>query len=236
MSFPQPVDPDELLLSLALGHGFIAADVAAALRAQKARDARLTFEAQLSQRIAPELLTQLRYEVRLSGPGEAAPSINPPAPLPPVPLPPPASAGLRRPAPAAPTPPPSSGLRRPAPVAPPPPSSGLSRLPPPPPGRGGMGVVWKARQTDLERTVAMKMLRYEIAATPNRRERFHSEARAAAKLQHPSIVAIHDVGEDEGIQFFTMDFVPGRTLAQLAKSGLEPARALEIAAALADAL
>jgi len=80
-------------------------------------------------------------------------------------------------------------------------------------GRGGMGIVYRARHQGLQRIVALKMLLAgELAATADI-DRFGNEARAPAQLQHPGIVAIHNVGEHEGRHFFTMDFVEGQSLA-----------------------
>jgi HEAT repeat protein/predicted Ser/Thr protein kinase len=78
--------------------------------------------------------------------------------------------------------------------------------------RGGMGVVYTGRQEGLDRVVAIKMLLGGMAGNPEAVKRFHREARAAAKLRHPHIVAIHEVGEHEGQPFFTMDFIQGRGL------------------------
>lgn len=79
-------------------------------------------------------------------------------------------------------------------------------------GRGGMGVVYRARQTALDRTVAVKMLLRARFATSGDRERFHREAQAAARLHHPGIVGIIDVGETEGVPWFCMEYIDGETL------------------------
>ncbi|HVY62548.1 MAG TPA: protein kinase, partial [Planctomycetota bacterium] len=86
-------------------------------------------------------------------------------------------------------------------------------------GIGGMGVVYKARQIDLDRVVALKVLREGEGARDEQVERFRREAQAAAKLQHPNIVAIHEVGLEEGIHYFTMDFVEGETLHDILRRG-----------------
>lgn len=81
--------------------------------------------------------------------------------------------------------------------------------------RGGMGVVYRARQQTLNRIVAVKLLLAGQFAEPKFIQRFRAEAEAAAGLQHPNIVAIHEIGEHEGYQYFSMDYVPGKNLAQV---------------------
>jgi tRNA A-37 threonylcarbamoyl transferase component Bud32 len=90
--------------------------------------------------------------------------------------------------------------------------------------RGGMGVVYKARQSSLKRIVAVKTIRTGELADEAEVRRFHTEAQAAARLQHPNIVAIHEIGEDRGRHYFSMDFVEGRNLAQIAGGRPVPAR------------
>src|SRR5262249_57151995 len=78
-------------------------------------------------------------------------------------------------------------------------------------GRGGMGVVYRARQVALRRTVALKMIRNGAHAGPRELARFRAEAEVIARLQHPNIVQIYDVGEAAGRPYFALHFVPGPT-------------------------
>jgi predicted Ser/Thr protein kinase len=91
--------------------------------------------------------------------------------------------------------------------------------------RGGMGVVWKARQTSLKRDVALKMIRAGALASPEEVQCFLREAEAAANLQHPNIVAIHEVGEHEEQHYFSMDYIAGRNLGALVKDATLSAQA-----------
>src|SRR5213075_1777293 len=81
-------------------------------------------------------------------------------------------------------------------------------------GRGGMGIVYMAREVHLDRLVAIKLLPLERAGQPQLRERFLREARLAAKLSHPNIIPIHAVEEGEGFVYYVMAFIDGETLAQ----------------------
>jgi hypothetical protein len=102
--------------------------------------------------------------------------------------------------------------------------------------RGGMGVVWKARQTSLKRDVALKLIRDGALAGPDQVARFLREAEAAANLPHPNIVAIHEVGEHGGQHYFSMDYVEGCDLGALVKDGpLSPRRAAGYLKTIAEA-
>ena len=90
--------------------------------------------------------------------------------------------------------------------------------------RGGMGIVYRARQVSLNRIVAVKVLISGLLASPEFVQRFRAEAAAAASLQHPNIVAIHEVGYREGQHFFAMDYVFGSSLAELTRNGPLSAR------------
>ncbi len=103
--------------------------------------------------------------------------------------------------------------------------------------RGGMGVVWKARQSNLNRDVALKMIRAGALASSDEVARFLREAEAAANLQHPNIVAIHEVGEHDGQHYFSMDLVNGRDLEDVVKEGpLAPRRAARYVKIVAEAI
>lgn len=104
-------------------------------------------------------------------------------------------------------------------------------------GRGGMGAVYKARQRELGRIVAVKILPPEIGEEPSFAERFTREARALATLNHPNIVSVHDVGEREGVYFFVMEYVDGLNLRETIQAGkLTPEEALAIIPQICDAL
>jgi non-specific serine/threonine protein kinase len=104
-------------------------------------------------------------------------------------------------------------------------------------GTGGMGVVWKARDTRLGRDVAIKILPDTLAADPAALAMFEREAQSVAALNHPNIVTLHSVERDGDVRFFTMELLTGGTLREMIPaSGMEVGRLLEIAAALADAL
>ena len=105
-------------------------------------------------------------------------------------------------------------------------------------GRGGMGEVFEAVDRRLKRTVAIKVLRPELAADERFLSRFRREAATAARLTHPGIVAVHDIGEDGGKTFIVMEFVAGRTLAEVASGRSNPTadRVRNIGVAAARAL
>jgi len=100
-------------------------------------------------------------------------------------------------------------------------------------GAGGMGEVYRARDTRLNRDVALKVLPSEVASDPSRRQRFEMEARAVAALNHPNIVAVYDVGSENGIAYFVSELVDGESLRGV-KLGLR--KALEIAEQIAAGL
>lgn len=138
-------------------------------------------------------------------------------------------------------------LRQPSTIA----AEPRTQLPAPPPsddfgdfellgelGRGGMGVVYKARQKSLNRIVALKMVREAHLASDGDRARFRAEAEAAARLQHPNIVTVHEVGSHAGQAYFAMEFVDGPTLAHRVYDvgPLAPREAARLVAATARAV
>jgi len=104
-------------------------------------------------------------------------------------------------------------------------------------GRGGMGVVYKARDTHLDRFVAIKVLPPEKVADPERKLRFVQEAKAASALNHPNIIHLYDIAEADGVQFIAMEYVAGETIEQMiGRKGLRLNAALKCAVQIADAL
>ena len=104
-------------------------------------------------------------------------------------------------------------------------------------GAGGMGEVYRARDTRLERTIAVKILSERVSSRPESRERFEREARTVASLTHPHICALHDVGEQDGVVFLVMEYLEGETLARrLARGALPLADVLRHSAEIAEAL
>lgn len=103
--------------------------------------------------------------------------------------------------------------------------------------RGGMGVVFRARQVSLDRIVAVKLPRDGWLSSAAELSRFRAEAASAARLRHPNIVAIHEIGEDQGQLYFAMDWVDGQSLASFAHEGqMNWRRAAPIVSTIADAL
>ncbi len=104
-------------------------------------------------------------------------------------------------------------------------------------GKGGMGEVYKANDTRLDRTVAIKVLPEHLAESPERKARFEREAKAISQLNHPHICTLHDVGEQDGIDFIVMEYIEGETLAERLKKGALPLdKALEYGFQIADGL
>src|SRR5215467_12994438 len=104
-------------------------------------------------------------------------------------------------------------------------------------GAGGMGEVYKAKDTRLDRTVAVKVLPSHVSSDPALRERFEREARTIAALNHPHICTLYDVGHQEGIDFLVMEFLEGETLAARIQKGSMPMEeVLRYGVQIADAL
>ena len=104
-------------------------------------------------------------------------------------------------------------------------------------GAGGMGEVYKATDTRLDRTVAIKVLPSHVSDNPDVRARFEREARTISQLNHPHICTLHDVGRENGVDFLVMEHIEGETLAErLQKGPLPVEEALQQAIEIADAL
>src|ERR1017187_10700397 len=89
-------------------------------------------------------------------------------------------------------------------------------------GAGGMGEVYRARDTRLDRTVAIKILPAHLSDNPEAKQRFDREARAVSSLNHPNICTLHDVGHQEGVDYLVMEFLEGETLADRLIKGALP--------------
>jgi serine/threonine protein kinase len=104
-------------------------------------------------------------------------------------------------------------------------------------GAGGMGEVYRARGTRLGRDVAIKVLRAEFAADPERLRRFEQEARAVAALNHPNILALYDVGTHEGAPYLVTELLEGESLRERLSGGAMPVRkAIEVSIQIAQGL
>jgi len=104
-------------------------------------------------------------------------------------------------------------------------------------GEGGMGIVYKARDQHLDRFVAIKVLPPELVADHDRKRRFVQEAKAASALNHPNIITVHDIANDNGTDFIVMEYVQGKTLGQLIpRRGLKLNDVLKYSIQMADAL
>ena len=104
-------------------------------------------------------------------------------------------------------------------------------------GEGGMGVVWKARDTRRNRHVVLKLLPPAKTADPDRRQRFIKKAQTASAINHPNIVTIYDINESGGEHFIAMELVPGHTLEKmLSGRPLRVVDSLKLAVQIADAL
>src|SRR5579871_2043553 len=104
-------------------------------------------------------------------------------------------------------------------------------------GAGGMGEVYRARDTRLERTVAVKILPSRLAENPEAQQRFEREARAISSLNHPNICTLYDVGQQDGVHFLVMEYLEGETLAdRLRKGPLPLPQALKCGTEICDGL
>src|SRR5262249_13294219 len=104
-------------------------------------------------------------------------------------------------------------------------------------GEGGMGVVYKARDTHLDRFVALKLLRAEAMSDPDRKLRFIQEAKAASALNHPNIITIHDISQADGVDGMAIEFVGGATRdSVIGRKGMSVGDALRSGGPIADGL
>src|SRR5579872_3140584 len=104
-------------------------------------------------------------------------------------------------------------------------------------GAGGMGEVYRARDTRLERSVAIKILPSHFSTDPVRKQRFEREAKTISSLNHPHICVLHDIGSQDGIDYLVMECVEGETLAKrLEKGPMSLEQVLKYGAQIADAL
>jgi len=104
-------------------------------------------------------------------------------------------------------------------------------------GRGGMGIVYRARQKALDREVAIKVLAGEWQGDPGFADRFEAEAKLLAKLNHPNIVTVHDFGESKGLFYIVMEYVDGVNIRDVLRDGkLDAAQALAIVPSICEAL
>ena len=104
-------------------------------------------------------------------------------------------------------------------------------------GAGGMGEVYRANDTRLDRTVAIKVLPSHLSSNPDLRQRFEREARAVSSLNHPHICTLHDIGHQDGIDYLVMEYIEGDTLAsRLQKGPITTADLLQYSIQIANAM
>ncbi len=104
-------------------------------------------------------------------------------------------------------------------------------------GAGGMGEVYRARDTRLERSVAIKVLPANLSSDPSLRQRLEREAKAVSKLSHPYICTLHDIGHQDGVDFLVMELIEGETLEhRLTKGPLSTEQTMRYAAQIAEGL
>ena len=104
-------------------------------------------------------------------------------------------------------------------------------------GAGGMGEVYRARDTRLDRTVAIKVLPEHLSSQADLRDRFEREARAISAINHPNICVLHDIGQQDGLDYLVMEYLEGETLAKrLEKGALPLEQVFKYSIEIADAL